>query len=85
MKKATLKHPNPLMSVACSIIGHGYHITNKITNHINEYKCKNCGKEVADNTQGYLEELTQKQREINKTLARFFNKRNRKTVTQLTT
>lgn len=82
MKKPTPKQTSPILAAACTIIGHNYAITNKITNHINEYQCKNCGKEVADNTQGYLEELTQKQREVNKTVSRFFNKR--RSVSQLT-
>ena len=82
MKYLTQKQTSPIMAVACSFIGHNYAITNKITNHINEYQCKNCGKEVTDNTQGYLEELTQKQREVNKTVSRFFNRR--RGVSQLT-
>jgi transposase-like protein len=84
MKKTTLKYANPIMAVTCSIIGHNYEVSNKITNHINEYQCKNCGKEVADNTQGYVEELTQKQREVNETLSSFFNKRHRRSARRLT-
>ena len=62
-------------------MGHDYMVTNKITNHINEYECANCGKEVCDNTKGYLEELTLKQREINETLSGFFQKRNKRQLT----
>ncbi|MGJ8665537.1 MAG: hypothetical protein ACSHW7_04165 [Patiriisocius sp.] len=81
MLKNNKKTNRPIATLFCSFIGHSYTVTNKITNHINEYKCGNCGKEVCDDTRGYLEELTLKQREVNETLSLFFKKRSKRQIT----
>ncbi len=65
----------------CSTLGHDYVVTRKITNHINEYKCTNCGKEVTDNFSGRLESLTYKTKELNTSLAHFFQKKMRRKLT----
>ena len=52
-------------------------VTQKITNHINEYKCATCGKEVSENYSGKYEKLTYNRKEINECLATFFKKKNR--------
>lgn len=67
-----------LSSVVCITFGHDYIITRKVTNHINEYKCSHCGREVAENDNGFLEPLTQKLKNTNSNLAVFFQKKNRK-------
>jgi len=61
----------------CLLIGHHFKITLKITNHINEYKCKNCGKEMTDSMSGSLEDLNYKKKKVNKTLSTFFKKKQR--------
>ncbi|GEQ84685.1 hypothetical protein ULMS_01930 [Patiriisocius marinistellae] len=81
MPKANNKPTRPISALICSIMGHNYIITNKITNHINEYKCTNCKNEVCDNTKGHLEELTLKQREVNETLSVFFKKKSKRQLT----
>lgn len=64
--------------VVCSTFGHHFTVTRKVTNHINEYRCTHCGKEMTDNFSGTLEALTIKNREINATLASFFEKKTRR-------
>jgi len=61
--------------IVCSTLGHDYVISRKITNHISEYQCTNCGKEVTDNFSGRLENLTFKAKKINTSLALFFEKK----------
>ncbi|MCH9661182.1 MAG: hypothetical protein K0U54_09755 [Bacteroidetes bacterium] len=61
--------------IVCGTLGHDYVVSRKITNHINEFKCTNCGKEVTNNYQGRLESLTYKAREANTSLATFFEKK----------
>ena len=73
--------PNRTVSIfgfICSAFGHHYVVTKKVTNHINEYKCSHCGKEVTDNAAGYLEVLTYKRKELNKCLSNFFQKKSRR-------
>ena len=68
----------PLFSFSgfvCSTFGHDYVITRKVTNHINEYRCTHCGKEVTDNFSGNLEQLTLKNKQVNSSLALFFEKK----------
>lgn len=84
MEKATPHIRLPFMSVICSTIGHDYIVTRKITNHINEYKCASCGKEVSDSYSGKFEELTYKRKEINECLSAFFQKKRRISIRQST-
>ncbi len=70
--------PKPHFSLSglmCSALGHDYIITRKVTNHINEYKCTQCGREVTDSLNGKREALTFKTKQINTALATFFEKK----------
>jgi predicted nucleic acid-binding Zn ribbon protein len=75
MKKRTTNPMMALKSLSCSAFGHRYQVTQKVTNHINEYECTHCGKEVTDNVNGYLDELTIKTKKINATLSNFLEKK----------
>lgn len=79
--KSSPKKSFPLSSVVCLTFGHDYIITRKVTNHINEYKCSHCGREVAENDTGNLEVLTNKIKHVNSCLASFFEKKKRKVST----
>jgi hypothetical protein len=70
-----------MFSLLCVAFGHDYIVTRKVTNHINEYKCSHCGREVAENDTGHLEVLTQKLKNTNSNLAIFFQKKNRRVST----
>ena len=61
--------------IVCSTFGHDYLITRKVTDHIKEYRCSHCGKEVTTNFSGNLEELTSKTKQVNTSLALFFEKK----------
>lgn len=80
MKTTSPKKTFALSSIVCSTLGHDYVISRKITNHINEYRCAQCGKEVTDNFNGRLENLTLKTREVNTSLALFFEKKTRRNI-----
>ncbi len=77
MEKFTAS-PFSLLSFVCATFGHDYIISRKITNHINEYTCAHCGKEVADNMQGNVEILTSKIKKVNTSLASFYAKKTQK-------
>lgn len=56
----------------CDLFGHNYKITKNVTNHVKEYKCKCCQRELTTNSNGLLTELTPKFREINAILSRIY-------------
>lgn len=69
------KTANPLSKVSCAIFGHNYLVTRKVTDHIYEYKCTCCGKEVTNNYAGKLEQLTYENKKVNSTLSKFLKKK----------
>ncbi|WP_461302273.1 hypothetical protein [Aureisphaera sp.] len=75
MRTESPKHTFTFSGLLCGTLGHDYVVSRKITNHINEYRCTNCGKEVTDNFSGRLESLTFKTKELNTSLANFFQKK----------
>lgn len=70
----------PVLSLICSAFGHDYIITRKITDHISEYRCACCGKEVSDSFSGKFETLTRKKREVNDCLSSFIRKKKKLSV-----
>lgn len=81
MKNFTPTHSLLISGILCSTFGHNFAVTTKITNHINEYKCKKCGKEVTDGFSGNIELLTFKTKKVNACLASFFQKKMRRVST----
>jgi len=57
----------------CDFFGHNYKVSKKVTNHVKEYTCKCCKKQLTTNSNGKLIELTPKFQEINSTLERIYN------------
>ncbi|WP_136480450.1 hypothetical protein [Cognatitamlana onchidii] len=84
MKKTTNK-PALIPKMYCSLFGHDFQVSKKVTLHVKEYTCKHCKKELTTNSNGNLTELTPKFREINAILERIYNSRTerlkRKTIT----
>ncbi len=72
-----LNKPTKMKRVFCSIFGHHFSVSKRITLHIKEYKCIHCGKEVTTNESGSLSNLTPELQDINKTLHALFKKRHR--------
>jgi len=62
-------------NIYCSVFGHQYVITKKITLHVNEYKCKHCSVQMTTNSKGELTPLTPKYKEINLVLRHIHNKK----------
>lgn len=59
----------------CDFFGHRYEVTKKVTNHVKEYTCSRCKKQLTTNSNGKLTELTPKFKEINITLERIYSNR----------
>ncbi|WP_036151114.1 hypothetical protein [Maribacter forsetii] len=59
----------------CSIFGHHYAISKKVTSHIKEYKCIHCQKEVTTDVSGNLSALTPELQDINRTLEHIYQRR----------
>ena len=77
MKKPTNK-PTLIPKMYCSLFGHDYEVTKRVTYHVKEYKCSHCNKELTTNGNGNLIALTPKYREINSILSRIHTKRQSK-------
>lgn len=83
MNTVSPKQSKPFLGIMCSTFGHKYKVTRKVTNHINEYKCSHCGKEVTDTMSGKLEILTHKTKEVNTKLSVFCKKRSNRFSRQI--
>jgi transposase-like protein len=59
----------------CDFFGHNYKRTKNVTNHVKEYTCTRCNKQLTTDSNGRLTELTPKYRDINSTLERIYNHR----------
>ncbi|QQX77421.1 MULTISPECIES: hypothetical protein [Aequorivita] len=80
MEKIMPQSGTPILSLVCTAFGHDYIVTRKITDHISEYKCACCGKEVSNSYSGKFEALTFKQREVNECLSTFFRKKKKLSI-----
>ncbi len=65
---------NP-MKLYCSLFGHQYEVSKKVTLHVKEYTCKCCKRELTTNSNGNLIELTPKFKEINVILEDIYTRR----------
>ena len=70
--KPTNQNTNLISKIFCRIFGHKYKTTKKITQHIEEYTCKCCKRQLTTNSNGKLVDLTPKRREINALLKRMY-------------
>jgi hypothetical protein len=75
MKSTSFSESLTLFSFYCSTFGHRFKESNKITNHISEYRCKTCGQEVTNVASGDIEILTHRNKKINACLSEFFKKK----------
>ncbi|MDF4220086.1 MULTISPECIES: hypothetical protein [Maribacter] len=64
-----------MKKIFCSIFGHHYSISKKVTSHIKEYKCIHCQKEVTTDVSGKLSALTPELQDINRTLEHIYQRR----------
>ncbi len=62
----------------CTLFGHEFVISKKVTLHVNEFKCCKCSIEMTTNGKGELTPLTPKYKEINSVLERIHKKRKAK-------
>lgn len=59
----------------CAVFDHRFKVSQKITDHIKEYKCTRCGEEMTDTAHGIIAKLTPKFRETNEFLSRYYKRR----------
>ena len=67
--------PKFIPTLYCSLFGHSYHVSKKVTYHVKEYTCSHCKKQLTTSSNGNLVELTPKFREINAILERIHQSR----------
>lgn len=75
MKKST---PNSAFSFSkwyCALFNHNYRLTKNVTHYIKEYTCTHCGEQATTNSQGRLEAMTPKLKEINDLLSQVHAKK----------
>ncbi len=73
--KTTTSSSNSISKLYCSIFGHQYDVTKKVTKHVKEYTCKCCKKQLTTNGNGGLTELTPTFKEINSILENIHTRR----------
>lgn len=67
-----------MKKIQCKLFGHDFKVTRRVTNHVKEYTCKSCNKQLTTNGNGHLIELSPKFKEINDVLERVYHKRHMK-------
>ncbi|MAU27020.1 MAG: hypothetical protein CMH48_06140 [Muricauda sp.] len=80
MKTTASQKGNFFSALFCNLFGHHYVVSKKVTQHIKEYKCLHCQKQVTTDVSGKLSILTPQMREINSTLQEMYRKRSRRVV-----
>ena len=64
-----------MKKIFCSIFGHHFTVSKKVTAHIREYSCVHCGHQMTTDLDGNYDDLTEKRQEINATLAQMYQRR----------
>lgn len=77
MSRTITPDGNKITGIFCNFFGHHYVVSKKVTEHIKEYRCVHCGKQVTTDERGKLAPLTQKMKEINSTLEDMYHRRTR--------
>lgn len=62
----------------CAVFSHNFTVSQRITDHIKEYKCTRCGQEMTDTAHGFIAKLTPKFRETNAYIAKIHKRRRSK-------
>ncbi len=78
MKNTITPDGNKITGIFCNFFGHHFVVSKKVTEHIKEYKCVHCQKQVTTDERGKLSPLTAKLKEINKTLEDMYHRRSRR-------
>ena len=71
----TTTNSSAIAKLYCDIFGHHYKMSKRVTNHVKEYTCNCCKKQLTTNGNGKLTELTPKFQEINSALERIYQNR----------
>ena len=77
MSRTITPDGNKITGIFCNFFGHHFVVSKKVTEHIKEYRCVHCGKQVTTDERGKLSPLTQKMKEINNTLEDMYQRRSR--------
>jgi hypothetical protein len=66
---------NALAKMYCSVFGHNYQMTRRVTKHVKEYTCSCCKHQLTTDGNGNLIELTPRLQEMNSALERIYQNR----------
>lgn len=72
MKTTTSNPTGSVSKMYCTVFGHQYDVSKKVTKHVKEYTCKCCKNQLTTNSNGDLTELTPTFKEINSLLERIY-------------
>lgn len=67
-----------MKNIHCAVFGHDFVLLDEVTNHVKEYKCKNCKQQFTTNSNGNLIPLTPKFKEINAVLKHIYQKKQKR-------
>lgn len=70
----------PIKMAICSLSQHDFKVSHVVNEHIQEYCCVSCGKQITDDIFGNKQELTDEYLNINKTLNQLAIKKNIRSV-----
>lgn len=73
-----------MKNLICSLLGHDFKETRKVTDFVSEFQCIHCKKQMSTNENGALTPLTSQQKEIN-SLLHSVHKKKKKKAAQLST
>ncbi|MFD0863397.1 hypothetical protein ACFQ1M_14375 [Sungkyunkwania multivorans] len=75
MERASSKNSFTISGLFCSLFGHRFKVTKKVTRHIHEYECVHCKKQGTTDVSGNIATLTPQRKEINETLSMLYKKK----------
>jgi hypothetical protein len=73
--KTSTSSSKSVSKLYCNVFGHQYDVSKKVTQHVKEYTCNCCKKQLTTNGNGNLTELTPKFQEINSVLEYIYTRR----------
>jgi len=75
MRKRPPSEGRTLLSLICAIFGHQYRVSREITDHVKEYSCTYCDRQLTTDADGAISELTEEKQRINEKLREVYGSR----------
>ncbi|SHI33098.1 hypothetical protein SAMN04487911_101138 [Arenibacter nanhaiticus] len=77
MKNLLSNFGSKFNALCCGILGHHFAVSKRVTDHIKEYQCVHCKKQVTTDVSGNLSALTPEKQDINNTLEDLYQRRHK--------